>query len=144
MINTETQVGQEFIGPRRTISMPRMLAFSGGPIASADWPARNLHTDGGKAKEAGLAAPIASGIQYEGYVIELLLELFGDGWFERGKLQVKYPRPVMAGETVTAKARVASRESRDGGIAFELEIWCEHDDANKVLVGTASCVLPAG
>jgi acyl dehydratase len=129
--------GQEFRGAVRELSLARMLAFSGGPLAAEGWPAKNLHTDLAKAKEAGLAAPIASGIQYEADVIRLLTELFGDAWTRSGKLCVKYPRVVFAGASLQACARV---RSKDAGGRVELEVWCETGEKEVVLAGTASCV----
>ena len=134
--------GKEFSGRARALSMTRMLAFSGGPFAAPGWPAKNLHTDAAKAREAGLAAPIASGVQYEGDIIRLLTELFGDTWFSRGKLHVKYPRPVFAGMSVLPRARVRARRPGDGGTVVELEVWCETSEKEVVVVGTASCIEP--
>ena len=133
---------QEFNGCMRELSTGRILAFSGGPLASAGWPAKNLHTDVAKAAEAGLEAPIASGIQFEGDVIRLLIELFGDAWFTSGKLHVKYPRPVDAGMSLRPSARVKSKRSTDAGTLIELEVWCQTSEKEVVLVGTASCVEP--
>ena len=59
-IHPDMEEGQEFEGPLQTLTLERMLAFSGGPITTPDWPAKNLHTNFEKAKEAGLSAPIAS------------------------------------------------------------------------------------
>jgi acyl dehydratase len=133
---------QEFNGRMRGLSTGRILAFSGGPLESAGWPAKNLHTDVAKAAEAGLEAPIASGIQFEGDVIRLLIELFGDAWFAGGKLHVKYPRPVYAGTSLRPCARVKSKRSTDSGTLVELEVWCETPEKEVVLIGTASCVEP--
>jgi acyl dehydratase len=132
--------GREFSGHRRELSMTRMLAFSGGPFGIAGWPARNLHTDTAKAAEAGLRAPIASGVQCEGDLIRLLTELFGEAWFRHGKLHVKYPRPVFAGMSVQPHARVRARRHGEGGTVVELDVWCEAPEKEIVLVGTASCL----
>jgi len=64
-LNANLVEGQEFSGRMRELSMTRMLAFAGGLLANPGWPAKNLHTDPAKAKEARLRAPIASGLQYE-------------------------------------------------------------------------------
>ena len=116
-----------------------MLAFSGGPIDTPEWPAKNLHTDLEKAAEAGLSAPIASGIQYEGHLVELLLRLFGDAWLREGVLQVKYPRTVAAGDAVQPMARVTARSAEGDKVGVELEVWCQRTNEEKVLVGTALC-----
>ena len=135
-----TPEGSEVSGRVRVVSMTRILAFSGGPLAAEGWPARNLHTDAAKAAEAGLAAPIASGVQCEGDVIRLMTELFGDAWFRHGKMQVKYPRPVLAGMTIRPHARVTARRPEPHGTLVELDVRCEADGGTLVAVGTASCI----
>jgi acyl dehydratase len=132
--------GETYTGCMRELSIARLLAFSGGALASTRWPAKNLHTDPDKAAEAGLPAPIASGVQCEGDIIRLMTELFGNAWFEHGKLHVKYPRPVFAGMSVRACARVRAREVRREGSLIELDVWCETPDMAVVVVGSASCI----
>jgi acyl dehydratase len=132
--------GETYTGCMRELSIARLLAFSGGVLASTGWPAKNLHTDPDKAAEAGLPAPIASGVQCEGDIIHLMTELFGNAWFEHGKLHVKYPRPVFAGMSVRACARVRACEARDEGALIELDVWCETPDMAVVVVGSASCI----
>lgn len=139
-MNPNLSEGQEFSGVARELSMTRMLAFSGGPLGAAGWPAKNLHTDPAKAKEAGLTAPIASGIQCEGDIIRLLAGLLGDAWYRSGRLHVKYPRPVFAGTSLLARARVRSRQASGAGTLVELEVWCETPEKEIVVVGTASCL----
>ena len=141
-IQPDMDEGQEFEGPLQTLSMERMLAFSGGPITTPDWPAKNLHTNFEKAKDAGLSAPIASGLQYEGHLLRLLQDLFGNAWPQGGKMRIKYPRPVTAGDVVQAKVRVKSKVPCDAVVTYELDVWCENQDKEMVLVGTASCSLP--
>lgn len=141
-MSTNLGEGKEFSGLTRELSMTRILAFSGGPLAAPGWPAKNLHTDAAKAKEAGLTAPIASGIQCEGDIIRLLTELFGDQWFRSGKLHVKYPRPVYAGTLLTPRVRVRSKRPGDAGTVVELEVWCETPEKEIVVVGAASCLEP--
>jgi len=134
--------GQEFNGTVRELTMTRMLAFSGGPFASHGWPAKNIHTDAAKAVEAGLAAPIASGIQCEADIVRLLLAIFGKRWLSSGKLHVKYPRPVFAGASLRPCARVRGVQAREGSTHVELDVWCETLDKQVVVVGTATCVEP--
>ena len=132
--------GQEFSAAPRELSMGRMLAFSGGPLRAAGWPAKNLHTDEAKAKEAGLTAPIASGIQLEADITRLLTGVFGETWERSGKLHVKYPRVVYAGTVVLTRARVKSTQTTAEGSLVELEVWCETAEKEVVVVGTASCL----
>lgn len=142
-ITAKTEVGTEFVGAAYELALVRMLAFSGGPIDTPGWPAKNLHTDVEKAAEAGLPAPIASGIQYEGHLVELLVKLFGDAWFREGVLQAKYPRTVAAGDRVQPMARVTGRSTETGSVTFDLEVWCQRAGDEKILVGTARCAVAA-
>ena len=67
------EVGEVRSGRPLTLSLARVLSFSGGPIDAPNWPERNLHTDPAKAREAGLAHLIASGTQSEGMLIGFLI-----------------------------------------------------------------------
>jgi acyl dehydratase len=137
------EVGACFAGAPRKLSAPRILAFSGGAFDAPGWPARNLHTDPAKAKEAGLAAPIASGLQFEGHLVELLYEIFAENWLASGVLQVKYPRPVLTDDVVEAVAQVSALEPDEAEIRVSVDAWCSRADGTKVLIGTASCMIPA-
>ena len=132
--------GEEFSGKRRQLTMARILALSGGALGSAEWPRKNLHTDGAKAAEAGLAAPIASGIQCEGDMVRLLVQLFGDRWFREGKLNVTHRRPVFEGTWIQAHARVSTTSPAAGGNLVELEVWCETPEKVVLSAGTATCI----
>ena len=142
-VTASTAEATELSGPVRTISLTRMLAFSGGPLDAPNWPSANLHTNKEKAAEAGLAAPIASGLQYQGDLVRFLMDLLGDDWSRSGKLHVKFPRVVAVGDEVRPKVRITTKQQAGSAITFELEVWCENQDQDKVLVGTASCSLAA-
>jgi acyl dehydratase len=137
------EVRARFAGAPRKLSAPRVLAFSGGAFDAPGWPARNLHTDPAKAKEAGRAAPIASGLQFEGHLVELLYEIFAENWLASGVLQVKYPRPVLSDDVVEAVAQVSALEPDGAEIRVSLDAWCSRAGGTKVLIGTASCMIPA-
>jgi acyl dehydratase len=136
-------VGTRFSGLPRKLSAPRILAFSGGAFDAPGWPARNLHTDWAKAEEAGLAAPIASGLQFEGHLVELLYEMFGENWLATGTTQVKYPRPVLTDDVIEAVAQITALEPAGARLRVTLDVWCNRADNTTVLVGTASCMVPA-
>ena len=136
----QIEEGRTYGGQARELSVTRLLAFSGGALTNPGWPARNLHTDAGKAAEGGLPAPIASGVQCESDIIRLLIELFGEAWSAHGRMHVKYPRPVFAGTRVQGVARVRARSVLASGANIELDVWCETADKTVVITGTASCV----
>ena len=133
------EIGQEIHGRPYTLTLERLLAFSGGPLSASGWPARNLHTDEEKAAEAGFDAPIASGIQYEGHALRLLREVFGEAWSRHGILRARYVRPVPAGDTVRTWLTVAG--IADGRCT--MDVRCVNADGEPALVGTATCPIPS-
>ena len=100
------------------------MAISGGTFGSAEWPRRNLHTDAAKAAEAGLPAPIASGIQCEGDIVRLLIRLFDEQWFSHGKLNVTHRRPVFEGTWIQAHARVGATTLVGQEEIVHVDGWC--------------------
>jgi len=135
-------IGEVFEGRARHVTLARALALSGGPFDAPDWPERNLHTDLRAANEAGLAAVVVSGTQWEGYLVGFLAELFGPAWFGRGELDVRITRSVKVGESVRPLAVLAARAPVPEGLRIELEVRCENGDGQPVLAGTAACTLP--
>ena len=131
----------EFTGCPLTLTRARILAFSGGPLDAEGWPERNLHTDVDKAREAGLDTIIASGTQSEGLLIGLLVELFAAHWYAGGELDVRFLRPVRAGDTVTPAVRLTERIVVDGGLRLTLACRCETRPGTSVIEGTASVLL---
>lgn len=130
-----------FEGRVRHMSIERLLAFSGGPFSLNDWPARNLHVDPEKAAEAGLPAPIASGLQLQGHIIRLLIDLLGDAWSRTGTLHSCFRRLVFAGDRVQAKARLAARRTEAGATRYTFDVWCERHDGEIAVVGIAACTV---
>lgn len=130
--------GQSFAGPPLAMTMERILAFSAGVPGEPGWPHKNLHTDEAKAREAGLPAIIASGTQSEGRLVELMVELFGPAWYDGGVVELKLPTSVFAGDVVQAKAVLLEVREAEGGRECHLDVWCEKQTGEKVLVGTAT------
>ena len=134
--------GQVFEGRARRLTWARALALSGGPFDAQGWPEKNLHTDLDAARAAGLAEVVVSGTQWEGYLVGLMVELFGMAWLHHGQLDIKIPRSVKIGETIQPKARLEAREACKDGLQVGLSVWCENQDGQQVLAGKASCMLP--
>lgn len=133
--------GRVFEGRARKLTWARALALSGGPFDAPGWPDKNLHTDLDAARAAGLSEVVVSGTQWEGYLVGLLVELFDLAWLRHGQLDIKIPRSVKIGETLQPKARVEGRETAADGIRVALSVWCENQDGQQVMVGTASCIV---
>ncbi len=98
-----------------------------------------IHTDD-YARGFGFESALVPGVTAMGYVTELLNGVFGEAWMERGKISVRFRRPVYDGETVVAKAVLKDRRREDGAVV--LDVTLESGVEGRVaVVGEATCTL---
>jgi len=130
----ELAIGRELapvVKQMRLEKMSRPLMAGSNPI----------HFDPEFAAKAGLPAPIATGVMSSAYLSEMLTKAFGIDWLRSGSMDVKFIRPIYAGDTVTARGRVTSLTESSTGWYIAVEIWCETQRGDPVTVGTASVVV---
>jgi acyl dehydratase len=128
--------GDKISGRPKKITLDPMRKFSGHLDGG-----ENIHTNEKMANEAGLPGPIAQGMMSYGYILETILTTFGDKWLKGGELEVSFLRYVLPGDTVTAKILVRQKEATDSGSKITLEVWCENQQNEKVVAGTATTVI---
>ncbi|MFC1964501.1 MaoC family dehydratase [Chloroflexota bacterium] len=133
--------GFEIIGNLKSVTQARINAFSGGFPKGEDWPRKTIHTDLEFAKSCGLPGHTASGAMFEGYLIELMIDSFGEEWLKMGKLNLKFIRIVSPGNTLIPKVVVRSQQEEDSGLRLILDVWCENQHGEKVVVGEASGII---
>lgn len=68
----------------------------------------NIHSDIEVARRTGLDATIAQGMMTLAFASELMTAVCGPSWLERGEIEVKFTKPVYAGDTVTVRAEEAN------------------------------------
>ena len=137
----ETQKGSEFQGNLKTVTEERVYAFSGGFPKGKDWPKKNIHTDLEFARSCGLPTRAASGAMFEGYLTELMIDLFGENWLTYGKMSLKFINIVDVNDRLLPKAIVQSKQIQNSNIIFTMEVWCENQHGNRVVVGTATGII---
>ena len=147
-ITEDASIGEQFKLRPKVVSWERLWTFSGGPfgrVMNADtkeiaggWPVSNIHTDLAFAKSCGLPKVAASATQFQGYVVELMIELFGPEWLTYGRLDTKFINLVDAGDILVTTGQVQSKEAQGDGTRFMLNVDCENQEGEKVLVGWAS------
>jgi acyl dehydratase len=140
-ITKDTQEGNEFSGKLKRVSEERVYAFSGGFPKGPGWPQKNIHTNLEFARRCGLQARNASGSMFESYLTELMIDIFGEDWLKQGKMQLVFIGMVSIGDTLLAKAIIQSKQTDDFGTRFVLDIWCENQQGNKVVVGNATGLM---
>lgn len=138
IITKEVPEGHEFSGKLKEVTEERVNLFSGGFPKGPGWPKKTIHTSLEFAKKCGLPTRTASGAMSEAYLTELMIDLFGENWLTEGKMSLKFIAIVDIGNTILPKAIVQSRQEEGSRVKFVMDVWCENQHGDKVLVGTAS------
>ncbi|OGL62887.1 MAG: hypothetical protein A3J27_09180 [Candidatus Tectomicrobia bacterium RIFCSPLOWO2_12_FULL_69_37] len=75
---------------------------------------------------------------FQGYLTELMISLFGEEWLQGGRMELKFIQIVRMNETLVSKSRVGSKEQEEAGTRFGVDLWCENQHGEKVVVGTGT------
>ena len=133
MVAKDIQPGDDVTGPSKHVTSYRTWLFSGGWPRFEGWPNKDVHTDLEFAQARGLPTRVASGAMLEAYLAELMVDLFGESWLGRGRLDLKFVRPVEVDDRIVAHGMVKSKQ-RDG--AVHLDLRCENQHGEVVCAGT--------
>ncbi|MBA2288249.1 MAG: MaoC family dehydratase [Ktedonobacteraceae bacterium] len=138
LMTASTPVGATFSGQPRHVTWERTWAYAGGPFAQQGWPAQNIHTDAQYARSVGLAEPNVAGTQAQGYIVQLLVDLFGEQWLSHGKLyDLKFIRAIPIGAIIQVHAQVLSRESEGAAIRYTLAVRCLVQSGEETIIARA-------
>ena len=99
-----------------------------------------IHDDA-RARALGFKGALVPGVTSLAYVVEMLMNLFGENWMTSGDINLSFTNPLYEGERVTARAIVRDKKVEDRGLRLFLEVWAENDEGGKVAAGTASGLL---
>ncbi len=142
-LTPDVEVGFRVTGPVKTATPYLTRLFSGGWPRTEDWPAKNVHTDEEFARATGLSGRNASGAMMQGYLAELMVDMFGEGWLSGGSFSLKFVHQVGMDDSVTAEAAVTDLSNSGQGIAVELDVSCKNQHGQVVTVGTATGTIAA-
>lgn len=101
-----------------------------------------IHDDDAYAVKQGLPGIIADGMVSTNWILSLLVDTFGPQFVRKGQLRTKYIAPVYENMKLRCCASVTGCEHRDGNIQYQLDVWCETSEGEKVTVGEAETWLP--
>ena len=123
--------GTELPALKKTINQRQIDCYSGVRPKS-------IHTDADWAQQKGFPAPLVQALMATAYVSQMMVAWLGAGFIQGGKISASFIKPVIVGETLTARAVIKSTEEIDGRPHVTVECWCENQDGVKTLVGSAS------
>ena len=124
-------VGRELPPLKKTITQRQIDCYSGVRPKS-------IHTDVEWAKQKGFPAPLAQALMSTAYVSQMMTLWLGAGFVRGGKISASFIKPVIVGETLTARAVIKSVGEVDGRAHVSVECWCENQQGVKTMVGSAS------
>lgn len=125
------EIGEELPPLTKTIQQRQIDCFSGVRPNS-------IHTDDEWARKKGFRAPLAQAMMSTAYVSQLMVQFVGEGYVKGGRMSVSFTKPVLAGDTLTVRGRVKSREPEGDRTRVTVEVWCENEDGVMTMIGTAS------
>jgi 3-hydroxybutyryl-CoA dehydratase len=124
-------VGTQLPPLKKTINQRQIDCYSGVRPKS-------IHTDVEWAKQKGFRAPLVQALMCTAYVSQMMMTWLGEGFVRGGKISASFIKPVIVGDTLTAHAAVTAVDDVDGRPRVTVECWCENQDGEKTLVGSAS------
>ena len=98
----------------------------------------NIHTDTGKAKQAGLPGPVAHGRHPVAFFSEAMLREYGEAWLRSGELEVTLTRLIMPGDRLTLTSEVAAVTPEGGRERVEVSMALVNDKGQTVQSGRAT------
>jgi len=94
------------------------------------------------AKRLGTTYTIASGRMSVTFAAESLRRFFGPEVFNRtGTVNLKFLRPVKAGDTISVTGAVSGTEEIEGGTKISVNLFCDNQDGNRTAVGIGTAVI---
>ncbi len=127
-----TATGPELGALHKVVDSRRCWMFSG--------PGRNYHTDAEKARELGFANIVVQGMMTTCFAAQVMLDRFGMGFVEGGKMSLKLTNVLWVDEGVTARARVREEVPEGTRTRVCCDVWVDKDDGTRVLLGEASAL----
>ena len=123
--------------PQRTYSITQEKINIYSRYAFYGKDTKNIHTDDETARKAGFPRALAQGRYPIGYLSEVMLDFFGKGWIQGGKLEVSLIRPIFPGDTITIRGKLRDKIQEGKSTRIIFDVWLENQKGEKATVGTA-------
>ena len=136
---TEIKRDQAIPSVTKSITEKSILEFESTGILDRE----NIHNNPElAAKRLGTTYTLASGRMSLTFAAESMRKFFGPEVFNHtGTVNLKFLRPVKAGDTITVTGAVSGTEETDGGIKVSVDLFCDNQDGNRTAVGIGTAVV---
>jgi hypothetical protein len=128
----ETEVGFKIEPIVKNLTLDKMRLYRN------QWPhIRSWHNDYEVAQNWGVDKPLAFASQVMEYIGEMLVKFFGEGYIG-GNISVSIIKSVLPEDLITTGGIVRDKVVEGKNVRLILDVWCENQNGDKVLVGKAS------
>ncbi|MDE0823465.1 MAG: MaoC family dehydratase [Dehalococcoidia bacterium] len=136
---TEVEPGQSIPSVTKEITEKSILGFESTGILNLE----NIHNNPElAAKRLGTTYTLASGRMSITFATECLRKFFGPEVFNyTGTVNLKFLRPVKAGDTITVTGAVSGSQDTPEGTRVSVDLFCANQDGNRTAVGTGTAVI---
>ena len=136
MATRDTAVGTHLPNISKSISQPMIDQY--GKVNN---DTNLMHYDRAFAQQHGYRDAIGHGLMTFAFASEMLGQYFGPQWTLGGKVRIKFIAPVYPGDTITTGGQVTDSHAETDGPRLTVDIWCENQDGEPVLVGEANALV---
>jgi hypothetical protein len=106
-------------------------------------PGVSYHNDAEQAKKLGFPDIVVQGMMPVCFLSELMTLRFGEGWYAGGRMDIRLVNVLWGGDgAATARGVVREYTAEGARRRAHCEVWVEKPDGTKIIVGTASAVVP--
>ena len=136
---TEIKPDQAIPSVTKSITENSILGFESTGILDRE----NIHNNPElAAKRLGTTYTLASGRMSITFAAECMRKFFGPDVFNHtGTVNLKFLRPVKAGDTITITGAVSGTEETDVGTKVSVDLFCDNQDGNRTAVGIGTAVI---
>jgi len=136
---TEIEPGQTIPSVTKKITEKSILGFESTGILNLE----NIHNNPElAAKRLGTTYTLASGRMSITFATECLRKFFGPDVFNHtGTVNLKFLRPVKAGDTITVTGAVSGSEDTANGTRVSVDLFCDNQDGNRTAIGIGTAVI---
>ena len=135
----QSQAGEGPAAITRTLTQERITAYS-EDSANAE-RGMSIHVQPEAAKKAGFPTTVAQGLMAADYISEMMELELGREWYADARLSLAFLKPMLCGETITARARLAEATPEGAVIRRRYEARCENQAGEQVAAGETSALV---
>ena len=136
---TEIKPDQAIPSVTKSITENSILEFESTGILDRE----NIHNNPElAAKRLGTTYTLASGRMSITFAAECMRKFFRPDVFNHtGTVNLKFLRPVKAGDTITVTGSVNGTEETAAGTKVSVDLFCDNQDGNRTAVGIGTAVI---